>query len=364
MKEGVCMKGHEIMNHIVRDEMPDFEKVRSNCHRQAASYELKNTTGLKRFVPVAAALVMLFAVSTTVFAAVGGFDWFVQRFNPRFANVVEPVMVYSENEGIRMTVIGAQRFKGMAIVYLSVAELTDANRLPADMDWWPGLHLFYIEEMGSGSINQDLLYFDVASNTAYLEIRLTTNEDIPNPFTLVVDSLAFYPAEPIAGNWRLTAYTGDTAMRNIAVVAHEFMLCDVILIERMILTPLGLAMEGTFAVPSDDDYFAPFDTRQEVYAETSDGLVLLVAAGSSMGFGPIMRDGEYLPINPLTRPGGTTVIDGVITRTPWDAEATTAAELMKMTGDIRVTLNWETQAPIDVSDVTAIIIDGKRFSIP
>jgi hypothetical protein len=358
------MKGQEVMNHIVRDEMPDFEKVRSNCHRQAASYEPRNTVGLKRFVPMAAALVMLFAISTTVFAAVGGFDWFVQRFNPRFADIVEPVMVYSEGEGIRMTVIGAQRFEGMAIVYLSVTELTDANRLSADMDWWPGLHLFYIEEMGSGSMSQDLLYFDVASNTAYLEIRFATNEEIPNPLTLVVDALVFYPAEPITGNWRLTAYTGDTAMRNIAVVAYEFMLCDVILITRMVLTPLGLAMEGTYAVPSEDDFFAPFRTQQEVYAETAEGLILLVVAGGSMSSGPIMRDGEYLPMRPLTRPGATTIIDGEITHTPWDAEATTVAEMMEMMGEISVTINWETQAPINISDVTAIVIDGQRISIP
>ncbi|MCL2202839.1 MAG: hypothetical protein FWB88_02725 [Defluviitaleaceae bacterium] len=356
------MKGHEVINHILRDEMPDVEKVRSNCHRQAASYASGNTVGLKRFVPVVAALAMLFAVSTTVFAAAGGFDWFVQRFNPCFADIVAPVMVYSENEGIRMSVIGAQSFEGMAIVYLSVTELTDANRL--DMDWWPGLHLFYIEEMGSGSMSQDLLYFDVASNTAYLEIRFATNEEIPNPLTLVVDTLVFYPAEPIAGNWRLTAYTGDTAMGNIAVVTHAFMLCDVILIERMVLTPLGLAMEGTFAVPSDDDFFAPFALRQEVYAETSGGLVPLVAVGGSMSYGPIMRDGEYLPMRPLTRPGATTIIDGEITHTPWDATATTVAEFMEVTGEISVTINWETQAPINISDVTAIVIDGQRISIP
>jgi len=218
--------------------------------------------------------------------------------------------------------------------------------------------------MGSGSMSQDLLYFDEASNTAYLEIRFATNEEIPNPLTLVVDTLVLYPAEPIAGSWRLIAYTGDTAMQNIAVVAHEFMLCDVILIERMILTPLGLAMEGTFAVPSDDDHFAPLNTRQEVYVEISDGLVLLVPVGSGMHIGPNMRDGEYMPMDAIVRSGGTSVVDGVITHTPWDATATTVAELMEMTGDISVTLNWETQSPIDVSDVTAIIIDGQRFSIP
>jgi hypothetical protein len=358
------MKGHEVMNHILRDEMPDIEKVRNNCHKQAVAYASKNTSRFKRFVPVAAVLVMFFAVSTTVFAAVGGFDWFVQRFNPRFADVVEPVMIYSESEGIRITVLSAQSFENMAVIYLSVTEQTEANRLTEDMDWWPGLQL-HIRGMGGGS-SQNLLYFDAVNSTAYLEIRFATSEEIPYPMPLVVESLNLYPAEPVAGNWELAIYTGDAADWPVAVVAHEFMLCDVILINRMVLTPLGLVMEGIYAIPSDDAYFAPLraNFQRDVYAETADGLVFLVASSGSMNSGPLIRDGEYVPTEPLIHPGSTNIRDGVMTRTPLDAIATTVAEFMERTGDINVTINWKTQAPLDVSAVTAIIINGQRIPIP
>ncbi|MCL2218183.1 MAG: hypothetical protein FWB91_14365 [Defluviitaleaceae bacterium] len=358
------MKGHEVINHIVRDEMPDIEKVREACHRQFASQEVRPTVKLRRLIPIAAAMALILAVSTTVFASVGGFDWFVQRFNPNFASVVEPVMVYSEDEGIRITVIGAQNFETMAVVYLSVQELTEENRLTEDMDWWPGLNL-HIEGM-SGSIDQNLLYFDEASSTAYLEVRITKSEELPTPLTLKIDRLSLYP-QAVTGNWVLTASTGSPASQHIIAVAHEFFLCDVIAIKRMTLTPLGLSMYGTFGAPSSDKFMTPLVARHNVYVETPDGLIPLIAGGGGVSFSsPTLYnwDEEFSFIcQGCLSSGDPGLLNNDVASTGRNPRDITVAEKMEMFTDIRVNVNWQAESPIDVASITAIIIDGIRISV-
>jgi len=341
-------------------EMPDIEKVRQACHQRFASQPARNTMGLKRFVPAAAAFILLFAVSTTVFAAVGGFDGFVQRFNPRFAEVVAPVMAYADREGIRITVIGAQSFDSMAVVYLSVTELTEQNRLSAHMDWWPGLHL-HIEGMG-GVMQQNLLYFDAASRTAYLEVRFAMHEAIPQPLTITVDQLALYPAEAISGNWVITAYTPDTTNQHIAVIAHKFMLCDAIFIERVTLTPLGLAMEGTFGVASDNTVMSLLQAEHEVYVEVPGGLIPLTQTGGGMSIDAYGLDMEELP--PISwGPNATRVVDGVPTPIPQPDQLATVAMLMETGAGISISIRWQTEAPINIAEASAIIVNGIRIPV-
>ena len=132
-----------------------------------------------------AAIVATLLLSATVFAALGGFDWFIARFNPDFANVVEPVMSYSEEQGIRMTVIGAQQFDNMAIVYLSVQDVSGENRLTERIDFRDG---FSVGRGISFAYYRNLLYFDSVTNTAYFEIRITADPNSPLPDTLMLGS--------------------------------------------------------------------------------------------------------------------------------------------------------------------------------
>ena len=56
------MKGKEIINHIVHAEMPDMEQLRENCILEATKQTaVKRTVWVKRLVPVAACLVLVFA---------------------------------------------------------------------------------------------------------------------------------------------------------------------------------------------------------------------------------------------------------------------------------------------------------------
>jgi len=336
------MKGREIINHIVSDEMPDTEQVRGGIHKQYASQSTRRNVRLNRLLPIAAALAMLFAISTTAFAAMGGYAWIMQW--ARFGSVVEPVMVSAEDQGLRISTIGAQSFDNMTVVYLSVQELTDENRLTANSDWWPGL-LLHIDGAGGGVLAQNLLYFDNATNTAYLEVRVAAHAEIPSPMTLVIDMLTLYPAESIIGNWALTAYVGEASSQHVVTVAKEFVLRDVILVERMTLTPLGLSVTGTFGAPGDMPFMAPMQDFRTAYVETLSGLIPLQGAGAGVtSYCRSHYDEDFTPasINPTV---------------------TTVAEKMESHVNISIRMDWEAALPIDVSEAVAIIIDGLRFDI-
>ena len=56
------MKGHEIINSIVRDKMPDREQVRETCHRQAARMNTKRKIRVARLLPISACVIVAIVV--------------------------------------------------------------------------------------------------------------------------------------------------------------------------------------------------------------------------------------------------------------------------------------------------------------
>ncbi|MCL2397629.1 MAG: hypothetical protein FWC93_06125 [Defluviitaleaceae bacterium] len=160
-----------------REIQEGFARIRVNTDglmqgvksRMEKEKNTRNRVGARRALSLAAAVFAVLAISTTVFAfTFGGFERFVERFNPTFAGIVEPVMEYAEDQGIRMEVIGAQRFGDSAIVYLSIQDTTGQNRLTEDawLSWGVGF--------ASGGAN--LIYFDEETNKAYFEMNI---EDQP-----------------------------------------------------------------------------------------------------------------------------------------------------------------------------------------
>jgi len=131
-----------------------------------------------RRVPLLVAALVILLISTTALAVgLNGFDRFMERFNPAFAEVVEPVGAYSEDQGILMTVIGAQRFGNTALVYLSVQDVSGENRLTETMSFLDGFRIG--APTGGVSWWQTILSFDEASNTAYFEFQATFDLGLP-----------------------------------------------------------------------------------------------------------------------------------------------------------------------------------------
>ncbi len=150
--------------------------------------------------------------ATAVAAALGGFDWFIERFNPSFGEIVEPVEVSCEDQGIRMEVIGAQKYGNSAVVYLSLQDISGQNRLTEQTDFRDGFSVAVNPpeatektgevDAGGYSLRQNLLYFDKETNTLYYEFNITSDTPMSDPLELGSFLIYFderdYENEPVA----------------------------------------------------------------------------------------------------------------------------------------------------------------------
>jgi len=179
---------HSALSRIKVDSSELSAKVIGSLHTQKE----RSARRIKRGLTLVAAIVSIMAITTTALAATGGFDWIMQRINPSFAEAIEPVMLYTEDEGIRMTVIGAQTFDNRAVVYVSLQDVSGENRLTEYGSLGMGLFLKeVIEESISAEINTvdefmppmistgtgvRRVYFDEATGTAYFELTMTATD--------------------------------------------------------------------------------------------------------------------------------------------------------------------------------------------
>ena len=212
----------------IKEQMPTED--------QSSKRRLEKKMRIKKMIPLVAAMVTILTLSTTAFAALVGFDWFVERIDPPFAEVVEPVMMYSEDQGIRMTVLGAQTFDNMAIVYLSLQDVSGEDRLTESVNVSGGLNIQMNEDtivedgdirVRFGSAGAQLIYFDEATGTAYFEARFVSHETIPAPLvfdtTHITFSWSIFEYEPIPISLaELAAPETITISRSEVSSSHRF----------------------------------------------------------------------------------------------------------------------------------------------
>ena len=196
---------HDALSQIDVDPCNLAERVRSRLHEESPCAAAPRRTHRPRSVAAAIAISAVLIVSgTAVAAALGGFDWFIEKFNPTFGKIVEPVEVSCEDQGIRMEVIGAQKYDNRAIVYLSLQDISGQNRLTERTDFQDGFSVTMDrqkpETSGQGneivsasvSWKQNLLYFDGDTNTAYYEFNITADSDSPLSDPLELGSFLIY----------------------------------------------------------------------------------------------------------------------------------------------------------------------------
>lgn len=194
---------HEMFSKITVDSSKLAEQVKSRLYEGSADMPARHRKRWTR--SIIAAIVMSFVlVASATAASLGNFDWFIERFNPDFGKIVEPVGVYSEDEGIRMEVIGAQKYDNKAIIYLSLQDRTGQNRLTEQTDFRDGfnvkVHSSTKEGADSGapfksasmSWKQKMLNFNKDTNTIYYEFNITADPDTPLTDQLELGSFLIY----------------------------------------------------------------------------------------------------------------------------------------------------------------------------
>lgn len=138
-----------------------------------------------------AALLALFLVlgSTAIAAKFGTFGWLMETFHPSYQAVTEPVEVFSEDNGIRLEIIGAQKYQNTAVVYLSISDTTGQKRLTEKSDFSDTFQVATVtgkekssqseSNLSSFTLSKKLLFFDTESNTLYYEFYINADGDSP-----------------------------------------------------------------------------------------------------------------------------------------------------------------------------------------
>lgn len=185
---------HEMFSEMKVDASKLTEQVKSKLHEESAILTVRQHRRWTRQTVAAIVMSLMFVVSVTA-AAVGNFDWFIERFNPSFGQIIEPVEAQIDDQGIRMEVIGAQKYDNQAIVYLSLQDITGQNRLTEQTNFMDGFSVKMYESderVSSASWEQKMLYFNEDTNTVYYEFNVTADPNSPLADPLVIGGSRIY----------------------------------------------------------------------------------------------------------------------------------------------------------------------------
>jgi len=171
------MKGNEIIEYIVRGDMPDLEEVREKCHKQTVNETDKKwsrTRNLKPILrrPLLAGIVVILCLSLALpaFAVNIPITYeLLYSISPSVAQFFKPIQKSYENDGILMDVIATNIYDNTAELYISVQDLT-GTRVDATTDLFDS---YSINRPFDSSATCQLVSFDETTNTAFFLISIT-----------------------------------------------------------------------------------------------------------------------------------------------------------------------------------------------
>lgn len=224
---------YEVLSQITVDSSKLAGQVKGRLHE-----DIPNISANKRWgswaKTGAVAIVMSMVLVVTVTAAIlGNFDWFIEKFNPSFGRVIEPVEAHSEDQGIRMEVIGAQKYDNKAIVYLSLQDVTGQNRLTGQTEFRDGFGVKMnrqtqemagqVSEIVESSVSwsQKMLYFNEDTNTVYYEFNITADPDSPLAAPLELSSFLIYFNEKAYKDEPISVSLSDIGVAEITPIQEE-----------------------------------------------------------------------------------------------------------------------------------------------
>lgn len=144
---------------------PDMDKLREDVTKRLAAERpaQKRPRRFGKTLLIAAAAAALLSV-TALAAAFGGFDWLRDEVGPEFIDAVEPVEQSVTDEGIRFSVIAAQKYDDMSVYYVSLQDTSEQGRVAETTS------LILGQPLGSREVK--LVYYDSSNSTAVFELRV------------------------------------------------------------------------------------------------------------------------------------------------------------------------------------------------
>ncbi len=120
---------------------------------------------IRRSFLIAAVMSMMLIV-TVAAAALGGFDWLLEKVEVPFGDVVDPTYQSVESDGIKVSVIAKKSYSDMSVLYVTLEDTKGLGRVAGDTQI----------AFGTNDLTQryssDLLYFDSETGIAAFEVRL------------------------------------------------------------------------------------------------------------------------------------------------------------------------------------------------
>jgi len=227
-------------------------------NKQLVSNTFHNTKAHKPFRPlrkkraifIVALIAVIITTAFSVYAVTGGLDMFRSHFGSPFEDlaVAPAIPAYYEAQGIRIEVVGAQQIGNVALVYLTMQDVSGENRLSTDTR--PDVFLSLDGQAMNGPARSRRLYFNRDSNTLYFEYRIVGDIGISraDTMTLGVRNIAYFPRAGgqvqafLEGDWQVTVDIGELEEQ---IISWSDISADNIQLNHMILTPLGVEIQGS-----------------------------------------------------------------------------------------------------------------------
>jgi len=275
------MRSKNIISELPEEQLdkllaytPDFSEKNLENIKQLSLEKLnikenqirgRKKTSMRKLAVIAAAAVLLLATSTAIFAATGGLEQFLSRFNPNFGEfAIAPLQpAFAESEGIRIEAIGAQQIDHVVLVYVAMTDLSEENRLSRHMS--PDLEIHIDGEAINGPSSSRRLDFDASTNTAYFEMRIVGDAGMPKADTIELIANRVQDFEhsgqirtAVEGDWRMIVNSSNLGIKPIV---WSDIPAGNLHIEHMSLSPFGVQINGSHSY--EVNLFPVFDVRIE-----------------------------------------------------------------------------------------------------
>lgn len=126
----------------------------------------------KRRYAIVAATILCITLSVTVLAAtLPSFRKLLSIVSPQISDNLQPVETFSESNGIKMEVVAAMNDDEMAVVYLTLQDLT-SDRIDENVD----LYNYNIE--GASGFTHEIVDYDATTRTATIRMMATGSQNL------------------------------------------------------------------------------------------------------------------------------------------------------------------------------------------
>lgn len=113
---------------MVLNLMPGIKRKLCTCAEQD-----KTKRNSKRLIVIAAAVVAALSLTTTAVASFGVFDWFKEKTDPDYSELLYPVETNSSiYDGVKLSAVAAANADDTAIIYLMLEDTEGCGRVQAD----------------------------------------------------------------------------------------------------------------------------------------------------------------------------------------------------------------------------------------